>query len=85
MHVVTQVELYVHASNTRAFDIFGRRFILMRFRSYTPTGYMYVFVLIYCQKRFQIADAFSMKTLGALVWTEGLSASKCIRFKTKTP
>ena len=25
MHVVTQVELDVHASNTRAFDIFRRR------------------------------------------------------------
>ena len=49
-------------------------FILMRFRLYTPTGYMYVYVSIHCQKRFQIGDVFSMKTLGASVWTEGLSA-----------
>ena len=26
MHVVTQVDLYLYAANTRAFDIFGRRF-----------------------------------------------------------
>ena len=26
LHVVTQVELYAHASNTRACDIFGHRF-----------------------------------------------------------
>ena len=26
MHVVTQVELHVHASNTRAFDILGLSF-----------------------------------------------------------
>ena len=26
LHVVTQVELYTHASNTRANDIFGHRF-----------------------------------------------------------
>ena len=25
-HVVTYVELYVHAANTRAYDIFGHRF-----------------------------------------------------------
>ena len=28
--------------------------------------------------------AFSMKTLRVLVWTEGLNASKCMRFQTKT-
>ena len=44
---------------------------------------VYVFVLIHLQEHFQI-DAFSMKTLSVLVWTESLNASKCMRFKTKT-
>ena len=26
LHVVTYVELYAHAANTRAYDIFGHRF-----------------------------------------------------------
>ena len=41
MHVVTQVEVHVHASNTRAFDIFGRRFYLNAF-STVYTDRMYV-------------------------------------------
>ena len=48
----------------------------MRFR------YVCVFVLIHFQERFQI-DAFSMKTLSVLVWTEGLNAYKYVRFQTK--
>ena len=28
-------------------------------------------------------DAFSMKTLSVLVWTEGLNSAKCVRFQTK--
>ena len=51
-------------------------FILMRFR------YVCVFVLIHFQERFQI-DAFSMKMLSVLVWTEGLNAYKYVRFQTK--
>ena len=41
MHVVTQVELDVHASNTRAFDIFGRRFYFNTF-STVYTNRIYV-------------------------------------------
>ena len=35
------------------------------------------------QERFQI-DAFLIKTLSVLVWTEGLNALKCLHFQTKT-
>ena len=31
------------------------------------------------EERFQI-DAFLLKTVKVLVWTEGLNASKCMRF-----
>ena len=41
------------------------------------------FVLIHFQERFQI-DAFVMKTLSVLVWTEGLNASRRMRFHRKT-
>jgi len=41
MQVVTQVELYVHGSNTRAFDIFGRRFYFDAF-STVHTNRIYV-------------------------------------------
>ena len=34
------------------------------------------------QESFQI-NAFLMKTLGILVWTEGLQALKCMRFQMK--
>ena len=57
------------------FDVFSTFFpdaIFMRFR-FDPL----------IQKRCQI-DVFSMKTLSVLVWTEGLNASKCMRFETKT-
>ena len=50
---------------------------------YTNTIHVCVFVLIHFQERFQI-DAFSMKTLSVLVWTEGLNGSKCTRFQMKT-
>ena len=43
---------------------------------------VYVFVLTRLQEHFQI-DAFSMKTLSVLVWTEGLNASKCMRFQNE--
>ena len=41
MHVVAQVELYVHALNTSAFDIFGRRFYFDAF-STVHTNRIYV-------------------------------------------
>ena len=58
-------------------------FILMRIRPSTQirSRYECVFVLIHFQERFQI-DAFTTKTLILLVWTEGLNASKCMRFQT---
>ena len=40
------------------------------------------FFFIHFQQHFQI-NAFSMKTL-SVVWTNGLNASKCMRFQTKT-
>ena len=53
MHVVTQVELDVHASNTRAFDIFRRRLYFDAF-STVHTNRIYVrFRLIHFQKRFR--------------------------------
>ena len=61
MRVVTQVELLVHASNTRAFDIFGRRFYFDAVSTvYTNR--------IYVRFHFDpLSKAFSLKTLGALV------------------
>ena len=41
MQVVTQVELYVYNANTRAFDIFGRRFYFDAFSS-VHTNRIYV-------------------------------------------
>lgn len=41
MQVVTQVELYVYNANTRAFDIFGRRFYFNAF-STVYTNRIYV-------------------------------------------
>ena len=65
---------YVHATNTCACDIFRHRF---HFKAYSTI----LFVLIHFQERFQI-DAFTKKTVIVLVWTEGLNASKCMRFQT---
>ena len=53
-----------------------------RFRPSTLIRYVCVFSLIHFQECFKI-DAFSMKTFSVLVWTEGLNASKCMRFQTK--
>ena len=50
-------------------------FILMRFRPFSLIQYVCVFVLIHFRERFQI-DSFSMKT-------EGLNASKCVRFQNE--
>ena len=59
-------------------------FILMRFRPFTLIGYVSVrFRFDPPSRAFQI-EAFSMKTLSVLVWTESVNASKCMRFKTKT-
>ena len=58
-------------------------FIFMPFRPSTLLRYVWVFVLILFQERFQI-DAFSMKTLGVLLWMKGLNSSKCMSFQTKT-
>ena len=61
-------------------------FILMRFYRFRPSTLkrsVCVLVLVHFQERFLI-DAFWMKALRVLVWTEGLNASKCIRFQTKT-
>ena len=41
-----------------------------------------VFVLIHFQEYFQI-DAFSMKTLSAVVWTEGMTHRNVCVFKRK--
>ena len=69
---------------TRAPAIFSVNvLILMRFGPSKLIGHICVFVLINFQERFQI-DAFSIKTLSVLVWTEGLNASKCMHFQTKT-
>ena len=87
LHVVKRVKLY-YMLQTQSPVIFSVIvFILMRFRPFS-TVHTYTicraFVLIHFQESFQI-DAFSMKTLSVLVWTEGLSASKCMRrFQTKT-
>ena len=80
---MTSVELHAHATNTCACDILVIVFILMRIRPSTQirSRYECVFVLIHFQERFQI-DAFTTKTLIVLVWTEGLNASKCMRFQT---
>ena len=58
-------------------------FILMRFRPSTLIRYGCVFVLIHFQGRVQNRCVFD-ETLSVLVWTEGVKASKCMRFQTKT-
>ena len=50
---------------------------------FIDTVYVYVFIWIHFRERFHIA-VVSPKTLGVLVWTEGPSASECMRFQTKT-
>ena len=82
LQAVTFVELYAHATNTRACDISDIcdhrfHFVLLRFQPSTLIRFLCVFVLIHSQGRFQI-DAFSMKTLCVLAWTKGLNALKCI-------
>ena len=74
----------MHLLQTHAPAIFMVNvFILMRFGPSKLIGHVCVFVLINFQERFQI-DAFSIKILSVLVSTEGLNASKCMRFQTKT-
>ena len=71
--IATQVKLYTHATMTHACHIFGHRFHFDAFSTvFTLIGYVFVFVLIDFQERFYI-DAFSMKALNVLVWTEGLN------------
>ena len=71
-----EVELYMRMLQKHTPAILSVTvFILMHYRSSTLTRYVCVFVLIHSQELFQI-DAFSMKTLSVLVWTEGLKASK---------
>ena len=73
-----------HATNTIACDIFGHRFHFDAFSTFFDGSHLHDMLCIRFQESFQI-DAFSMKTLGVLVWTEGLSASKCMRgFQTKS-
>ena len=52
--VVTQVELFAHATITRACDIFRRSFHSIRFRPSTLIRYVCVFVLIHL-----VSQAFS--------------------------
>ena len=59
------------------------RFLFNHFWPSTLIRCVCVSVLINFQERFEIY-ALSMKTLSALVWTEGLRASKCHRFQKKT-
>ena len=82
LQAVTYVELYAHATNTRACDICSHRFhfVLLRFRPSTLIRFVCVFVLIHSQGCFQI-HAFSMKSLCVLVWTKGLNALKCISLR----
>ena len=81
LHVVTWIEHYAHASNTCLY-IWRHRFSLGRFWPSTLIRCVCVFVLIHFQERFLI-DEFSTKTLSVLVWTEGLNASKGMRFNRK--
>ena len=74
LYVVTLFELYAYATNTRACDFSVIVFIFTSFRPSTPIRYVCAFVLIHIQECFQI-DAFSMKTLSVLVWTEGLKGA----------
>lgn len=62
---------------------FSFRFVFNHFWPSTLIRCVCFSVLINFQERFEIY-ALSMKTLRALVWTEGLRASKCHRFQKKT-
>ena len=76
---------YPHATNKSTCDISVIDFILMRFYCFRPSTLMRcecVFDLIHFQEYFQI-DTFSMKTLSAVVWTEGITHRKVWVFKRK--
>ena len=67
----------MHHLQTHAPEIFSIIVsIMMRFRPSILIRFVCVFVLIHFQERFQI-DVLSVRT-------EGLNASKCTRFQTKT-
>ena len=73
MHVLTQVKLYAHASNTRACDIFVRRFcfdafstvhtnrICVRFR-FDPLSRAF-------SNRYVFDEMYTFSNENALVWT----------------
>ena len=70
-------------NNSALAAIFLEHFFIMKFSNipesrYTLIRYVYVSVSIHFQERFQI-NAFSMKTLSVLMWTEDRYASKCAR------
>ena len=79
LHVVTYVELYVHASNRSAYDIFGHRFhfeafsnVFERFRPSTLIGCtMYAFHSDETLRTFSNRWVV-MKMLSVLVWTKRL-------------
>ena len=65
LQAVTYVELYAHATNTRASDICGHRFrfVLWRFRPSTLMRFVCVFVLIHSQGRFSNRCVFDENAL----------------------
>ena len=88
LRVLTSVELYAHATKQTRVRFFWSSFSFWcvfdrKVDCHTIIRYVYVFLLIHFQESFQI-DALSMKTLSPFVWLEGLNASKCTQFQTKT-
>ena len=73
----------MHATKTRARDIFGHCFHFNELRLSTLIRYVCVLVLIHFHGRFQF-NAVSTKALSVSVWTEGLKASKLTHFRMKT-
>ena len=80
------VELCEDATNTRACDIFGYRFHFDTFSTvfdHLLLNDMYAFLFWTTFKSVFKTILFSVKTLSVSVWTEGLSAAKCMRSQTK--
>ena len=72
------VEFYAHATKTRDCAIFGHRVPFDAFSTAYTNSICMRFVF------YSLSRAFSMQMLSVLLWTEGLNASKCMLFQTKT-
>ena len=79
LHVIMQVKLFAHATNTCTCEFLVIVFILIHFWPSTLIRYVCIFFLIHCHQHFQI-DAFLMITLSILSSVD--RRPKCIDMRT---